>query len=109
MQCFDVVNLLRTANKEIISDHKDKNFNTIFVFKCKDWSNGRKEIRNCSVLILPVTTVPPTEMSLLAVSWTAVSRLSSRALFRSAWNWASSCSAISVVRDGLSFTLRLAV
>ena len=78
-------------------------------------SNERKEIAICSLQLfcsyLPVRTLAlaPTALSLLAVSRAAVSRLSSRALFRSAWNWASSCSAISVVRAGLSFTLRLAV
>ena len=64
---------------------------------------------NCSYLPVRTLALAPTALSLLAVSRAAVSRLSSRALFRSAWNWASSCSAISVVRAGLSFTLRLAV
>ena len=41
-QCYDVIKikLLRTAEKEIISDHKDKNYNTIFMFKAR--SNGRR-------------------------------------------------------------------
>ena len=40
-QCDHVIKikLLRTATKEIISNHKDKNYNTIFVFNAK--SNGR--------------------------------------------------------------------
>ena len=56
-----------------------------------------------TVQFLPLP-LAATELSLLALSWAAVSRLSSSALFRSAWNWASSCSAISLVRAGLSST-----
>ena len=60
------------------------------------------EIVKFIVLFLPLVA---TELSRLALSWAAVSRLSSSALARSAWNWASSWSAISLVRARLSALL----